>query len=227
MNRVPKRRWLGAAGALLVTLSAVPASAQETGSVVGRVLDAATQEPLPGARVEVAGTPLSAATARDGSYRLPGLGAGTHKVSVSYLGYGDATAEVGKFNAGQKANAAFVAGMIPVMVATGVIMHWYDPLGIDITYRTGATFVHDWTAIATWLVVAARCACTRSSSPSCVRMRLSAMLASESCRSSTLSRATAKPSLASRVPLASSRRTPVANVAPDRFAPDKSTSRRS
>ncbi len=65
----------------------------------------------------------------------------------------DATGEVGKFNAGQKANAAFIAGMIPVMVVTGVIMHWYDPLGVDITYRTGATFVHDWTAIATWLVV--------------------------------------------------------------------------
>ena len=32
----------------------------------------------------------------------------------------DATGEVGKFNAGQKANAAFIAGMIPVMLATGV-----------------------------------------------------------------------------------------------------------
>ena len=60
---------------------------------------------------------------------------------------------VGKFNAGQKANAAFVAGMIPIMLVTGAIMRWYDPLGVDITYRTGATFVHDWTAIATWVVV--------------------------------------------------------------------------
>jgi formate dehydrogenase subunit gamma len=66
----------------------------------------------------------------------------------------DATDEVGKFNAGQKANAAFVAGMIPIMLATGVIMRWYDPLGVDIAYRTGATFVHDWTAIATWVIVA-------------------------------------------------------------------------
>jgi TonB-dependent receptor len=94
MNRVPKPRRLRVALALLVSLSAVPAFAQETGSVVGRVLDAATQEPLPGARVEVAGTPLSAATARDGSYRLPGLSAGTHTITVSYLGYGEAKAEV-------------------------------------------------------------------------------------------------------------------------------------
>jgi formate dehydrogenase subunit gamma len=64
----------------------------------------------------------------------------------------DATGEVGKFNAGQKANAAFVAGMIPIMVVTGSIMRWYEPF--DITYRTGATFVHDWTAIVTWVVVA-------------------------------------------------------------------------
>jgi formate dehydrogenase gamma subunit len=63
----------------------------------------------------------------------------------------EARDQVGKFNAGQKANAAFVAGMIPVMVATGVIMRWYEPF--ELRYRTGATFVHDWTAIVTWVVV--------------------------------------------------------------------------
>jgi formate dehydrogenase subunit gamma len=66
----------------------------------------------------------------------------------------DARDQVGKYNAGQKANAAFVAGMIPVMLATGAIMRWYDPLGVEIAQRTGATFVHDWTAVATWFVVA-------------------------------------------------------------------------
>jgi formate dehydrogenase subunit gamma len=64
----------------------------------------------------------------------------------------EARALVGKFNAGQKANAAFVAGMIPLMVATGSIMRWFGPF--PLSWRTGATFVHDWTAIATWLVVA-------------------------------------------------------------------------
>ena len=34
----------------------------------------------------------------------------------------DATGAVGKFNAGQKANAAFTAGMIPVMLVTGAII---------------------------------------------------------------------------------------------------------
>jgi formate dehydrogenase subunit gamma len=64
----------------------------------------------------------------------------------------DATDEVGKFNGGQKANAAFVLGMIPLMVVTGSIMRW--PEAFALTYRTGATFVHDWTAIATWVIVA-------------------------------------------------------------------------
>ncbi|MGH9213349.1 MAG: cytochrome b/b6 domain-containing protein [Acidimicrobiales bacterium] len=59
--------------------------------------------------------------------------------------------QVGKFNAGQKANAAFVAGLIPVMLATGSIMRWFEPF--PLSWRTGATFVHDWTAIATWVVV--------------------------------------------------------------------------
>jgi formate dehydrogenase subunit gamma len=43
-------------------------------------------------------------------------------------------------------------GKIPIMVATGSIMRWPDPFALS--YRTGATFVHDWTAIATWVVVA-------------------------------------------------------------------------
>jgi formate dehydrogenase subunit gamma len=63
----------------------------------------------------------------------------------------EATDKVGKFNAGQKANAAFVAGMIPIMLASGSIMRWFEPWPVQ--YRTGATFVHDWTAIATWAVV--------------------------------------------------------------------------
>jgi formate dehydrogenase subunit gamma len=62
------------------------------------------------------------------------------------------TAEVGKFNAGQKANAAFVAGLVPLMLATGSIMRWYEPF--PLSWRTGATFVHDWSAIAAWAVVA-------------------------------------------------------------------------
>jgi formate dehydrogenase subunit gamma len=48
----------------------------------------------------------------------------------------------GKFNAGQKAFAAIVAGGLPLMIGSGLIMKFYAPFPLD--WRTGATFVHDW-----------------------------------------------------------------------------------
>ncbi|SEG16411.1 formate dehydrogenase subunit gamma [Thermomonospora echinospora] len=53
---------------------------------------------------------------------------------------------VGKFNAGQKLNAAFVAGAILVMLGTGAVMSFPDPWPVG--WRTGATFVHDWLTLA-------------------------------------------------------------------------------
>lgn len=58
---------------------------------------------------------------------------------------------VGKFNAGQKLNAAFAGGAILVMLGTGTIMAFPDPW--PDTYRTGATFVHDWLTFAIFVVV--------------------------------------------------------------------------
>ena len=60
--------------------------------------------------------------------------------------------QLGKFNPGQKLNAAFTAGSIAVMVATGSIMFWNRYFAVDV--RTGATFVHDWLSIAIGVVVA-------------------------------------------------------------------------
>jgi formate dehydrogenase subunit gamma len=59
--------------------------------------------------------------------------------------------ELGKFNPGQKLNAAFVGGAGLVMLATGSIMHWFEPFPLD--WRTGATFVHDWFALGIWIMV--------------------------------------------------------------------------
>jgi formate dehydrogenase subunit gamma len=62
------------------------------------------------------------------------------------------TVRLGKFNPGQKVNAAFVAGAGVVMLASGSVMHWFDAFPID--WRTGATFAHDWFALGIWLAVA-------------------------------------------------------------------------
>jgi formate dehydrogenase subunit gamma len=62
-----------------------------------------------------------------------------------------ASLPLGKFNAGQKLNAAFIAGGGLVMLGTGLIMRWYHPW--PLSWRTGATFVHDWLALAIGVVV--------------------------------------------------------------------------
>lgn len=59
--------------------------------------------------------------------------------------------KVGKFNAGQKINASVTLGALIVMFGTGMVMFW-SSLFTD-SIRTGATFVHDWTALALGLLV--------------------------------------------------------------------------
>jgi formate dehydrogenase subunit gamma len=58
---------------------------------------------------------------------------------------------VGKFNPGQKLNAAFTGGAILVMLGTGTLMFW--PNLWPLSLRVGATFVHDWLALAVFVVV--------------------------------------------------------------------------
>ena len=57
----------------------------------------------------------------------------------------------GKFNAGQKVYAAWIAGAVLVMLATGLLM-WFSGL-LPVISRTSAIFVHDVTALAISLVV--------------------------------------------------------------------------
>jgi formate dehydrogenase subunit gamma len=58
---------------------------------------------------------------------------------------------VDKFNPGQKLNAIFVGGSIVVMLATGSILKWFR--FFPVSWRTGATFVHDVLAFAIFAVV--------------------------------------------------------------------------
>jgi formate dehydrogenase subunit gamma len=61
------------------------------------------------------------------------------------------TIRVGKFNAGQKLNAALTAGSIAVLLGTGVLMYFTELVRLPL--RTGATFVHDWFALGLGLLV--------------------------------------------------------------------------
>jgi formate dehydrogenase subunit gamma len=59
---------------------------------------------------------------------------------------------IDKFNPGQKLNAIFIGGSIVIMLATGSILKWFR--FFPVSWRTGATFVHDVLAFAIFVVVA-------------------------------------------------------------------------
>lgn len=63
------------------------AFAGQTGKIAGRVVDAATGEPLVGANVMLQGTTLGAATDVDGFYTINNIPPGKYSVVVNFIGY--------------------------------------------------------------------------------------------------------------------------------------------
>lgn len=59
--------------------------------------------------------------------------------------------EADKFNPGQKLNAIFTGAVIVVMLVTGSMLQWFR--FFSVSYRQGATFVHDAFAFAIFAVV--------------------------------------------------------------------------
>src|SRR5437868_6050211 len=75
-------------GALVVSyamVAALPAIAQ-TGTIVGRVVDARTNAPLAQASVRVDGTRFGASAGSDGAFRITAVPAGTHTVIAQRIG---------------------------------------------------------------------------------------------------------------------------------------------
>src|SRR5581483_1376551 len=89
-----KRQLSWAVWAISIVLAPVGAWAQVTGEITGRVVDSATQSPIPVAQVHVSGTALGALTGADGRFRLTNVPVGTQRVSVLRIGYRGATTEV-------------------------------------------------------------------------------------------------------------------------------------
>jgi TonB-dependent starch-binding outer membrane protein SusC len=98
-------RWLLA---LFVGVAFLPADliAQERGTVTGVVVEAATQRPMPGTQVSIAGTQLGGVTNQDGRYIILNVPAGAREVRVTRIGYAQTTQQVNVV-AGQTATADF------------------------------------------------------------------------------------------------------------------------
>ena len=74
--------------ALLLAAAVLPvaALAQTTGTIVGRVSDAATGKSLQGAIVRVLGTPITDYSRADGRYTLSAVPAGAQRLQIDYVG---------------------------------------------------------------------------------------------------------------------------------------------
>ena len=92
--RMSIRAALCAVVVALCFLGADTASAQQTGTVQGVVMDAATQQPLVGAQVFVQGTQRGSLTNQQGRFVIREVPIGTQTLGVELIGYGQATRQV-------------------------------------------------------------------------------------------------------------------------------------
>ncbi|MHB0963725.1 MAG: TonB-dependent receptor [Gemmatimonadaceae bacterium] len=143
MNLFRLRAYLGAAVALLfVTASALLAQVT-TGSVAGRVTDAAGA-PIEGAQVQVrssaTGATRGAATNADGRYRVPGLEVGAgYAVTVRRIGYTPATRENVNVSLGQVARVDLAISQAATTLAAVTVSTEIDPVIATSKTGTGTT----------------------------------------------------------------------------------------
>ena len=72
---------------LMLVLSCVLGASSQAGAIKGRVVDAATGEPLPGVVIVLQGTGRESVSTADGAFEFDGVPAGRHTLFVSLVGY--------------------------------------------------------------------------------------------------------------------------------------------
>src|SRR5678815_5750336 len=79
-----------ASGALAALPSRAVAQAAPSGTIVGRITDARTGDPIQSASIQVEATRLGGITSPDGRFRIANVAAGPHTVVILRLGYSSA-----------------------------------------------------------------------------------------------------------------------------------------
>jgi TonB-dependent starch-binding outer membrane protein SusC len=97
------RWWIAVAAILLIPADGL---AQERGAVTGRVIDAATQQPLVQVQVSVGGTTLGTLTDQQGRFLITNVPAGSREIRTTLIGYSQGT-QVVTVPAGGTATADF------------------------------------------------------------------------------------------------------------------------
>jgi hypothetical protein len=85
---MPVLRRAPAIAAILLSLLALPAFAQDRGSISGKVIDKKTGHALPFATVTVMGAQKGGLTDSEGEFQVSGVPPGTYELKVQFLGYG-------------------------------------------------------------------------------------------------------------------------------------------
>jgi len=104
-------RWAASMAVALVA-TAVTAQAQ-SGRVTVRVTDAANQQPVGQAQVQIVGTTLGGLTGAEGRFVIRGVPAGTHQVRVLRVGYGEQKKPV-TVTADQEATVDFAISAVAI-----------------------------------------------------------------------------------------------------------------
>ncbi|MBI5601069.1 MAG: TonB-dependent receptor [Gemmatimonadetes bacterium] len=132
MNLFRLRAYLGAAVALLFATASASLAQVTTGSVAGRVTDAAGA-PVEGAQVQVrsssTGASRGAMTNADGRYRVPGLEVGAgYSVTVRRIGYTPVTRDNVNISLGQVARVDLAISQAATTLAAVTVSTEIDPV---------------------------------------------------------------------------------------------------
>lgn len=93
--------WIRRLGVGAIVFAPMLAAAQlPTGTISGRVVDRASQQPIIGVTVRVIGTTRAAQTSDQGTYRITGVPSGTVTVQALRIGYASATRPITMTDAG-------------------------------------------------------------------------------------------------------------------------------
>ena len=104
---MPRARFAIPSAALLLILGALPALAQDKGTVAGRVTDKKTGHAIPFANVTVSEAKRGVLTDSEGQYVLSGLPAGLYEIKLQFLGYKPESRTGVKVEAGKRITVDF------------------------------------------------------------------------------------------------------------------------
>ncbi len=122
---------------VLTNIYSYPLFVGTTGKIAGRIIDAATNEPIPFVNVVVVGTNYGAATDVDGYYSIINLPPGTHKLKATAIGYNSQTTENVKVSIDQTTKIDFSLQDVSVTLKDDIVVVATRPLvQKDITAST-------------------------------------------------------------------------------------------